>query len=460
MDKRTFLKLLLSIVAGGASSKAVSQVKAAPTTEQSRRVLVIGAGLAGLAAARTLTAQGFQVTVVEARDRIGGRIWTSTLWPDLPLDLGASWIHGTDGNPLTALADQINTKRLVTSYDRSVMYQTDGQPLHTEASNRLEALREEFDEMLQQADELDTDLSLRQLLEPLFRQYQAEPDVLQLLNFLLSSTVEQEYAGAATQLSARWFDSAREFPGDDALFAAGFQAIIEFLAQKLDIKLAQVVTHIHWQNNRVRVQTHSTEFHADHVVVTLPLGVLKAQQVQFIPALPQQKQQAIKTLKMGVLNKCYLRFDKRFWPEHADWLEYISARHGEWTEWVSFSRLTGVPVLLGFQAAEQGVAMEAMTDQQIVASAMQTLTKIFGPNIPAPTAYQLTRWASDQFAGGSYSFNPLGITAKTRQDLAQPVGRTLFFAGEAAEPEYFGTAHGAYLSGLNAAQQVLAASGH
>jgi monoamine oxidase len=138
----------------------------------------------------------------------------------------------------------------------------------------------------------------------------------------------------------------------------------------------------------------------------------------------------------------------------VDWLEYIPQQAGAWTEWVSFMRTAKMPILLGFNAAERGKAIEAWTDQQIVASAMQTLKTIYGSAIPAPVDYQITRWASDPFALGSYSYNPVGATPTMRKELAKPVANKLFFAGEASESDYFSTAHGAYLSGLRAAKEM------
>lgn len=113
------------------------------------------------------------------------------------------------------------------------------------------------------------------------------------------------------------------------------------------IELGQVVKEIQWQRSPVRVITQKTEFIADHIVVTLPLGVLQANSVRFSPELPRSKQDAIAKLGMGVLNKCYLRFTD------VDWLEYIPAKHGEWTEWVSFKPAANIPVLLRFNAADR-----------------------------------------------------------------------------------------------------------
>lgn len=138
-------------------------------------------------------------------------------------------------------------------------------------------------------------------------------------------------------------------------------------------------------------------------------------------------------------------------------MEYIPAVPGEWTEWVSHWRVAKQPVLLGFNAADRGRDIETLSDDAIVASAMQTLQILFGRRIPEPTGFQVTRWASDPFALGSYSFDTVGSTPAMRKSLAAALDGRLFFAGEGAHPTYFGTAHGAYLTGLLAAKEILAA---
>lgn len=454
MHRREFLGLLGLVMFGGGMSAYGGRSHWGDLTGN-KRILVIGAGLAGLAAAKELKRNGHGVIILEARDRIGGRIWTSQKWPDLPLDLGATWIHGVKGNPITTIADELKASRLVTSYDRSVIYNTDGRLLTGSEEARLESIKKRIFGMLRKAQNQDEDMSVRQAIAALAQESANSPQASRFLNFCLSGNLEQEYSGSAHHLSAHWYNSAKEFYGADALFTQGFNTVTEFLARDIRIELSQVVKEIHWQQSELRVTTQNAEWMADAVVVTLPLGVLQENAVRFVPELPSEKRDVIAKLGMGVLNKCYLRFPRAFWPHDADWLEYVSDPHGEWTEWVSFQRVAQLPILLGFNAADRGREIEAWPDQQIVESAMQTLRTIFGAEIPQPLDFQITRWATDSFAKGSYSYNALGSTPNMRSALAVPLNARLFFAGEATNRDYFGTAHGAYLSGIRAAQEVM-----
>jgi monoamine oxidase len=456
MNKRNFLKMMSAILLGTMTNSACAINKpnlAAGAAK--KRILVIGAGLAGLAAARELQKQGHDLVIVEARERIGGRTWTSTKWDDAAVDLGASWIHGVDGNPLTTIAQQINAQFRLSNYDSAINYDTSGQPFSTQTETRVEELQGKVQDALTQAQQAEKDLSVDAVIATAFKNDNLSADDQRLLNFILNGTIEQEFAGSTQELSAQWYDDAAAFAGDDGIFLQGYRLLVDYLSSGIEIKFGQIVQEIDWSEAQIRVRTNQTEHLADYVIVTVPLGVLKSENVKFTPALPQANQNAIAQLGMGVLNKCYLRFAQAFWPSDVDWLEYVSAQPGEWTEWVSLLRTHNLPVLLGFNAADQGRRIEAWSDDEIIASAMQTLRTIFGDSIPDPLDSQITRWASDPYAFGSYSFNPVGYTPALRKDLAKPLGQKVFFAGEATEPQHFSSAHGAYLSGLRAANEIL-----
>ena len=448
MNRRDLLKgASLTMVAAMASRASFGA-----TTSSPKNIIVIGAGMAGLAAARQLSGQGHQVTILEGRSRLGGRTWTSAAWADAPVDLGASWIHEMDGNPLTPLAQKAGAQLITTSYDSVVDYDLDGRPINSARKQRLDELKGEHEWAISQGQNANKDSSVRSTIEGQLDWSSLSEDDKELLSFISNSTVEQEYAGSRNELSTYWFDSMGGYDGEDAVFADGYRTLINYLASNLNVQFNQTVKSINSSTAKVSVTTNKGSFTADRVIVTVPMGVLKKGVIKFTPALPSKKTTAIAKLGMGNFNKCYLRFPSQFWPQQ-DWLEYIPplAEHGKWSQWLNLGRLTGQPILLGFNAGDFGGEIEAWSDAQIVASAMQRLRQLFGNGIPEPIDYQITRWSQDPFSYGAFSFFKLGSTPVMRDDLAAPIGNRLFFAGEATHKQMFATVHGAYLSGIKAA---------
>lgn len=419
-------------------------------------VIVIGAGMSGLAAARHLADHGHGVTVLEARNRIGGRIWTSTTWSGIPLDLGASWIHGIDGNPVVDLAEQAGARTVATSGDSITLYAPGGQELTDPQSGRIEHWHTETaDALTRYQDDEDIDTSVRSAVDDAI----AAADLSDLDNAMLAWTLneyEHEYSGSVDQLSALHFDDDAALNGGDVLFPGGYGRLTEHLANGLRILTGHTVVRVDWGRDGVTVTTDKGTFQAGKVVVTLPLGVLQTDSVTFGAGLPATTLEAIRALGVGVLNKCYLRFPDVFWAD-SDWIGYVAPadRYGQWTQWINVARPTGAPVLLGFNAADFGRAIEKWSDTEIVASAMATLRTVYGPGIPDPVDAQITRWASDVFAKGSYSYNKVGSTPTMRDDLAAAVDDRVYFAGEATDRHSFATVHGAYLSGIRAARQIV-----
>jgi monoamine oxidase len=421
-------------------------------------VIVIGAGIAGLATARQLADAGKKVVVLEARNRLGGRIHTSSKWADAPLDLGATWIHGDDPtNPLTGLAQKAAARTATTSFSKDVAYDADGRILNSAELAVVNQLRADIRTAVTAYQANTTDAPLRDVIYRGVDYPNKTPFVQRLTDYLINTTYEHEYSGSAMDLSALNFDSDSRFPGGERMFLDGFSVLTSYLASGLDVRLEQVVSAINYTNETVTVTTSQGQIQGVAVVVTVPLGVLQSGAIQFSPALPADKLNAINGLGMGTLNKCYLRFPTAFWDTSVDWINYVPAvaNRGEWAEWVSLTRVTGKPVLLGFNAADYGRNLENLNDADTVARAMQTLRAIFGNAIPAPVDWQITRWMNDPFARGAYSFNKLGAPAGARTTLAAPLSRRVYFAGEATDAKYFQSVHGAYLSGLRAANEVL-----
>ncbi len=417
-------------------------------------VLVIGAGMAGLAAARRLKDLGYAVIVLEARNRIGGRVWTDTSL-GLSLDLGASWIHGVRGNPLTTLADQAGARRVETDYDNGRVYDKDGRELTGDEIEEAEQLFESLMTAIEAwQEDTDNDTSLEQAIAEFLGNKPITEDGLRRLWFSVNTSIEHEYAADVADLSLWWFDDAGEYGGGDVIFPDGYGQLADFLADGLDIRLGQVVERVTYSPSGVRVTAgQGREYMAGKAIITLPLGVLQQERVVFSPALPSTKTKAMDQLGFGVLNKCYLVFEEVFWDESAHLIGMVSEQKGEWAEWLNLHALTGQPVLLGFNAGQFGLEIEKWSDEQVLADALRALRRVYG-EVPQPTGWLVTRWGRDLFAGGSYSSIRPGGHPAAYDQLAAPVDDVLFFAGEHTHREHPATVHGAYLSGLRAADEL------
>ncbi len=458
-NRRQFLQFI-SLFTG--SGLLACTNKKSPAMNQAQ-VLIIGAGIAGLAAARELKARGISATILEGRSRIGGRVYSDRSLNNLPLDIGASWIHGIDNNPIYKLSQSGNIKTLETNYEEIELY-SNGKFLSDRDQERIDQrlasiLKETTKIRKQRSGQNQPDISLRTALEEVIingdRQLSAQQ--LQELDYAINTTIEHEYATGVSNLSLSYWDQDwdqdSKIDGKDVLFPGGYSQIIDLVAENLDIKLNQIVKKITYNNQGVMVTTNQGNFSAEKVIITLPLGVLKKGLVEFSPQLPEPKISAINRLGMGVLNKLYLQFPQVFWDQETHLLGYISANKGEWAEWINIYRYTKQPVLLGFNAGSYGQAIESLTDTAIISRAMQTLQQMYG-SIPQPVGHLITRWQQDPFSYGSYSYMATGATPSDRKILAEPIDNRLFFAGEATSQQHPATVHGAFFSGVEVAKKI------
>jgi monoamine oxidase len=412
---------------------------------QTPDVIVVGAGIAGLAAADRLTRSGARVQVIEARERIGGRLWTRADAAGLPIDLGGAWVHGTRGNPLTDLADRAGVELIATDPDSAVTLGA--------GADRVEAAWDLAEDLAEAATEAaGPGQSLGSALTALPAWARLTAADRQAMQEGPLAALAAEYGAEAELLDARTFDDDDPFPGPDGLPRGGYSALLAALSAGPALRLRTPVTGLAPVAGGVSVTTAMGEdLRAGAVIVTLPLGVLQSGAVRIAGGWPGRTARAIAALGMGVLNKTVLRFPAVFWPDEVDWITLSGA--GERSQWFSLARALDAPVLIGFLAGTAARAAEARAQE--VAEAMAALTRVFGPSVPDPVGVMTTAWASDPWALGAYSCHASGSGPADRAALAEPIwdGR-LLLAGEATHPRFWGNAHGAYQAGLEAAARL------
>lgn len=408
--------------------------------------------MAGLAAARQLKRLRFDVLVLEARDRLGGRVWTDRS-TGCAFDLGASWIHGTrGGNPLTGLARRAKVVPVSTNWDEILLVDGRGQEFSDSDWENLDAAAElVFQRLAAAARQAGSGQSLGDVLPSAIAATGLNGRLLEALNWVVAQEIEGEYAASADSLSLASWRADKSFPGPDAMLRGGYDKITTFLAAGLDIRLNSPVYSIETSTDGVHVFGDNFTEKADHVIVTVPLGVLKAGTIQFSPALPEDKRAAISRIGMGLLDKVGLVFPEAGWP---DWVHVAGCSEGRAFGFYPLQRTSGQPAIVGLLADDAARSLEDLSDEAVLGIAMGELKTIFGSNLPDPTAFVRTRWARDPLALGSYSYVAAGSSLQDYLTLSRPVGTRLFFAGEATESSYPSTVHGAYLSGMREARRI------
>lgn len=417
-----------------------------------KRVIVVGAGIAGLNAAQLMQKQGFEVTVLESRNRIGGRLWSDHSLGNATVDLGASWIHGIRFNPIHSLAQQHNIPLIEWDYDNSSFYDTEGNENPALAA-KIETLVNTLGSSALSGNSSSS--TIDEVVEQARVDERLEDYTESQVNYVISSYIESEYAGPSDKLSAHALEEGSAFGGAEVIFPQGYDQLATVLATNINIELGHRVTEINYESENPTVIANDKVFSADHVLVTVPLGVLKKDIIRFTPSLPTNKTNAIRALDMGTLNKVYLKFSNAFWENEATNIEYISDTKGKYVTWLNLTQATGEPILMAFTSGNFGKSMENFSDEEIIADAMTVLRTIYGDNIPDPDSSIITRWANDPHSYGSYSYLTVEADNQMRETLAEAVQAKVFFAGEATHEDYPATVHGAYLSGKREAEKIL-----
>jgi monoamine oxidase len=413
--------------------------------------IIIGGGIAGLVAAHHLTQAGLHVTLLEARDRLGGRIYTESTG-EFPVELGAEFVHGRPDEILAIAAEGA----------------TPIVPVQGNFRRKINGEWADAGHLLERIDRLFAKLPAKEPDES-FQYYldrSGEDDEVKLH---AQQYVEGFHAADPSVVSAR--SLRRDSEAEEAIkgdrqyrIATGYESLVQTVAERIDrtrcdILMNTAVHEIAWRPGQVIVRAGLTEYLAQRAIITLPLGVLKSGSVAFSPALPA-KQNAMSFLEMGPVVRVSLCFQEKFWerdPKMAD-LSFLFTNDPQFPTWWATNPLP-YPVLTGWAAGPHAAVHAGCSTDDIVLSAVQTLARIM--RIPQPeirrqmTASFVHDWQVDPFSRGAYSYTAVG-GMDAAQALAAPVDGTLFFAGEATNVDgYTGTVHGAIATGMRAAKELL-----
>ena len=448
MSRRELLAAVTSM-GGGALAAACSSEPARPFPAgppDTKAVLVVGAGVAGLAAARSLADAGWPVRVIEARDRIGGRVYTTRDW-GVPLEMGASWVQGVNDNPLMALAQKAQLQLVPTEYYNWAKLAVDPklQPLDYNQKAWRKFVARACDRV--DRGSMGAAVDAAATGEGLSYAERAQ------LAFYLTTEIADEYAADADQLSATTYDEGEYTDGDQDAVINGYDAVPKLLASGLPIVLNTPVTAIERRENSVIVRAGNQSFEGRAAVVTVPLGVLKSGSITFDPPLPDAYLHAVQALGFGVLSKSYFRFNQRNWKAENAFYQFLGTGPGMWAQWFTLPAAAG-PIVLAFNAGYRGRAVESASPEDLMDSAQPIVRQLFGDDI-YPVEVRTSSWATDPFARGSYSFHAPGSGLDDRRQLQEPVGDRLYLAGEAVGVNNPASVHGALSSGRYAANQLM-----
>ncbi len=405
-------------------------------------VAIIGAGAAGLAAARTLSETGLRTVVLEAKNRVGGRAHTEMLLPGVPFDHGCYWLHSGGLNPFAAIADALGfyiSRGRGRKRPRQIFQGgTWAAAAETRAWHRFET---RTSRAVDAVGERGIDVPVSDLVDPTSRW-------APLYAAWTTATSGIEPEDASTLDFARYRDTGENWPVRD-----GFGALIAKYGTDLPVRLTTPVERIDWSGATPRLETPRGTIVARAAVVTVSTAVLAAGRMQFTPALPSWKRDAIAGLPLGMANKVALALHPNIAGVPQDTSAHVLASP---SEPIHFQlRPFGRDLVVGHIGGAFAAALECAGEAAIIDFAVERLSDMFGAKFSRHVvAARATAWRSDEWIGGGYSAARPG-EAHRRADLAAALGDRVLFAGEATSREFYSTAHGAYLSGVAAARKAI-----
>ena len=410
-------------------------------------VVVVGAGAAGIAAARILQEKRANYCLLEAKPRLGGRAWTDTkTFSGLPLDKGCQWLHCASRNPLTAFADANGF-----AYDSSFSFQNKqfvnvGKGFDAGASALVDNAVETGLRLIEEAGVRGLDVSAASVVNGVDweRWYPVFTHIVGLITSALPD-----------QLSTLDYWRGDE-TGEDYPVRNGLGALVCKLGEGLRVHLSTSVSHINWSGSTVRILTEQGTIRAKSVILTVSTSVLNAQRIGFTPPLPSETSTAISNCMLGCCEKVAFLLDSPFDELHHN--SYVTVVDSAAQHAVPVSLYInpfGRPVVIADLAGSYMADLVEEGSPALIGAATEAMVGAFGSDIRNKILTSTaTQWTTDKHILGAYSYAKPGY-ASDRLALSNPIGDRMFLAGEAVSAEAYASCHGAFLSGIEAAEKAL-----
>lgn len=413
-------------------------------------VIIVGAGMAGLAAAQDLMKQGLKVVVLEASPYIGGRTKDAAVG-DITFDQGAAWIHATDENPLTPIVKDLGLT-MIPNNAPLLAYGGDANP--QKEGEKLTAAMESVHHALVDKAKKGIDVSAAQVKLP------DTPYTQIAKNTIGPLTMGVDWADMST------LDVGSQ-PGEnhgattaatpDMFVREGLQTVTQAFMHGVPVRLSAPVSQVKWGSGGVVVEAGGVKFAAKKILMTASTGVLGSGKIGWDPPLPAWKQQAIKDVPMATYDKIALRFDKDIFSGKGVQPGAFVYEIDDDTAMDVVVRPTDKNVVVALVGGSYGDALHKKGIDAAKEALLEKLERIYGPEVrDHVTDVAMTNWRKDPWQLGSFTATKPGA-ARQREKLRAPVDDTLFFAGEAQSMRWGGMLPGAYLTGKQAADEIVTA---